>query len=422
MNIKKVKDKVVIGLSLLAITGCSSANKIHYDSLQASKSDDSTMDSGYLIISDDQRAAINKGNTFAVNLFKSQIDFSSKVVSPLSVSYLMGMLANGAEGTTQKEILKTLGVGDMSLNSLNEAYRVVLNTASKLDKSTTINIANCIAVDKGIDLKKDFTHTVSTMYDAKVESLDFSNPKSKDKINTWCNSQTNGMIPSIIDQLSPSDVSVLMNAIYFDGSWTSKFEKSQTKEENFRGYTRDIKRVKMMHQNDKFDYLDSEKFEAVNLPYGNRSYTMTVLLPKDGVSIEEMMSTLDAEKIRDIRRNMENCIVDLKLPKFTTSTETTLNNSISKLGASSMFSSSAANFKNMSDANVYVSKMLQKAKIEVSEEGTKAAAVTTAMVAMTSLKPDEPRRVNFHANRPFVYVITDNKCGAIFFIGQYLGD
>lgn len=418
---KKIKTAALAGLSALALASCSSTNKIVKEDNATKPNSYMDTDAKYLIISNDQRATINKGNDFAVNLFKTQIDMQSKVISPLSVSYLMGMLANGADGDTQKEILASLGVSDVTLQTLNESYRALLNSTATADKQTTINIANYIAVDKHFSLKSDFRNTVGKMYDAGVESLDFSSSKAVDKINQWCSKQTNGMIPKIIDQLSASDVAVLMNAIYFEGTWETPFEKELTKEENFRGYTRDIKRIQMMHQEDNFSYLNNNTFEAVTLPYGNRTYNMTVLLPKEGVSIEEMMKQLDAQKIGSLYRDMEKCVVDLKLPKFTTSTEVVLNDAISKLGAPSIFTG-AANFKNMSDASIFISKMLQKAKIEVSEEGTKAAAITAGMVAMTALNPDEPRHVKFHANRPFVYIITERQTGAIFFIGQYLGE
>lgn len=418
---KKIKTAALAGLSALTLASCSSTNKIAKEDNATKSNSYMDTDAKYLILSNDQRATINKGNEFAVNLFKTQIDMQSKVISPLSVSYLMGMLANGADGDTQKEILASLGVSDVTLQTLNESYRALLNSTATADKQTTINIANYIAADKHFQLKSDFRNTVGKMYDAGVESLDFSSSKAVDKINQWCSKQTNGMIPKIVDQLSASDVAVLMNAIYFEGTWETPFEKELTKEENFRGYTRDIKRVQMMHQEDNFSYLNNNTFEAVTLPYGNRTYNMTVMLPKEGVSIEEMMKQLDAQKIGSLYRDMEKCVVDLKLPKFTTSTEVVLNDAISKLGAPSIFTG-AANFKNMSDASVFISKMLQKAKIEVSEEGTKAAAITAGMVAMTALNPDEPRHVKFHANRPFVYIITERQTGAIFFIGQYLGE
>lgn len=418
---KKIKTAALAGLSALTLASCSSTNKIAKEDNATKSNSYMDTDAKYLILSNDQRATINKGNEFAVNLFKTQIDMQSKVISPLSVSYLMGMLANGADGDTQKEILASLGVSDVTLQTLNESYRALLNSTATADKQTTINIANYIAADKHFSLKSDFRNTVGKMYDAGVESIDFSSSKAVDKINQWCSKQTNGMIPKIVDQLSASDVAVLMNAIYFEGTWETPFEKELTKEENFRGYTRDIKRVQMMHQEDNFSYLNNDTFEAVTLPYGNRTYNMTVLLPKEGVSIEEMMKQLDAQKIGSLYRDMEKCVVDLKLPKFTTSTEVVLNDAISKLGAPSIFTG-AANFKNMSDASIFISKMLQKAKIEVSEEGTKAAAITAGMVAMTALNPDEPRHVKFHANRPFVYIITERQTGAIFFVGQYLGE
>ncbi|WP_302555617.1 serpin family protein [Leyella stercorea] len=418
---KKIKTAALAGLSALALASCSSTNKIAKEDNATKPNSYMDTDAKYLILSNDQRATINKGNEFAVNLFKTQIDMQSKVISPLSVSYLMGMLANGADGDTQKEILASLGVSDVTLQTLNESYRALLNCTVTADKQTTINIANYIAADKHFSLKSDFRNTVGKMYDAGVESLDFSSSKAVDKINQWCSKQTNGMIPKIVDQLSASDVAVLMNAIYFEGTWETPFEKELTKEENFRSYTRDIKRVQMMHQEDNFSYLNNNTFEAVTLPYGNRTYNMTVLLPKEGVSIEEMMKQLDAQKIGSLYRDMDKCVVDLKLPKFSTSTEVVLNDAISKLGAPSIFTG-AANFKNMSDASIFISKMLQKAKIEVSEEGTKAAAITAGMVAMTALNPDEPRHVRFHANRPFVYIITERQTGAIFFIGQYLGE
>ena len=147
---------------------------------------------------------------------------------------------------------------------------------------------------------------------------------------------------------------------------------------------------------------------------------MTVLLPNEGKGIDEMMKSLNAESFAKMHQNMENCMVNLKLPKFTTETKLDLNDIISKLGAPMIFNPSHANFSHLADGKFFVSKMLQKAKIEVSEQGTKAAAVTAA-VMLTSLAPTQIRNVEFFANRPFVYAITDHQSGAILFMGQYTG-
>ncbi len=382
---------------------------------------DDNMDAGYLILSDDQRAAVAKTNDFALNLYRTQAGMDSKVVSPVSVAYLMGMLANGANGATNGEIMKALSLEGTSLQTLNETYKSIINIASRLDRQTQINIANCIAVNKNISLKGDYRKTMQALYDAHVESMDFASKKALAAINGWCDKQTNGMIPKIVDELDPGMAAVLMNAIYFNGTWEKKFDKADTKTENFRGYTRDIKKVPMMHQEDKFMYTDNADYAAVRLPYGNDHYAMTVILPAEGKSVNDIAASLTADKVTRMQNDMDKCVVDLKLPRFTTATETQLNQPISALGAPSIFTTSA-DFGRMADKPVYVSSMFQKAKIEVSEEGTKAAAVTIGMVAMTALNPEMPRRVEFHADRPFLYLITERTTGAIFFIGQYTGD
>ena len=420
----RVKSTTMIGLTALAITSCASSNKAQKDNVVV-KPDNiqnmEDMDNSYLILSDAQLSAVNKGNTFALNLFRTQAGMDSKVVSPLSVAYLMGMLANGAEGNTQTEIMKTLGMNDVSLETLNEAYKAIINTASTLDKQTTVNIANCIAVNQQISIKDKYKKAMLQTYNAQVESMNFAGDALK-RINNWCDKQTNGMIPSIIDQLNPNAIAVIMNAIYFNGTWDKKFDKNDTKKEPFKGYTRDIKRVDMMHQNAKFDFVEQEDFSAINLPYGNGTYNMTVILPHNGKSTTEIMEKLNAEKLSELNNKMEKCIVDLKLPRFSTSTETQLNKPISNLGAPSMFISSQADFSKISDTPMFISSMLQKAKIEVSEEGTKAAAVTAGVMMMSALPSEQPRRVEFHADHPFVYLITESHTGAIFFIGQYTGD
>ena len=379
------------------------------------------MDNEYLILSDAQQSIVDRGNQFALNLFRTQAGMDSKVVSPLSVSFLMAMLANGADSTTKDEILSTVA-GDKSLSvaELNDTYAAFLRMAANGDKLTTINIANYIALNKGFKLKSTYAGTVGSKYAANVENLDFASPKALKHINQWCSDKTCRMIPSIIDRLNPSDVAVLLNAIYFNGSWTHQFPKKNTRLENFQGYTRDIKKVDMMHQERKFFYADNSRFAAVELPYGNGQYSMTVLLPNEGVSINDMMKQLTAGEFAKLQQQMSECIVDLKLPRFSTTTNVSLNAPLSALGAKTMFTSSA-DFSGMADAGVFVSAMLQKAKIEVSEEGTKAAAVTAGVIALTALH-EQPRHVKFHAKRPFVYTINEKNSNAILFVGQFTGE
>lgn len=425
---RKMMSAAMIATAALAFTSCSTSKSAQTGNKnQVSVKDDGIatlpaedMDPTFLIYSDAQRNVVKKNNDFAFNLFHQIQGMDGKVVSPMSVAYLMGMLANGADGATQQQILKAIGCEGVSLQEVNELYQGMMQVLGKQDKQTKVEIANYIAINKNNKINKDFAQEVSQSYQAAIESLDFSSSKTTQRINHWCSEQTDGMIPKIIDQVDAGAVSYLMNAIYFNGTWAEKFDAHNTKQETFRGYTRDIQKVDMMHQVKKFYYTENEMYKAVDLPYGNGSFSMTVLLPNEGKGIDEMMKSLNAESFAKMHQNMENCMVNLKLPKFTTETKLDLNDIISKFGAPMIFNPSQANFSHFADGNFFVSKMLQKAKIEVSEQGTKAAAVTAA-VMLTSLAPTQIRNVEFFANRPFVYAITDRQSGAILFMGQYTG-
>lgn len=425
---KHYTTTAAILLTAALTVSCNSSKKLQNpnnpstdNTVVVTPSNSTDMDEAYLTLSDAQRDIVNRNNVFALQLFNQVSDHGSKVVSPLSVAYLMGMLANGADGVSQQEILKAIGCEGINISDLNTLYQNILQTADRLDQQTTVSIANYIAVNKAYHLRPQFVSTVIDHYMAGVESLDFSNPTSAKHINNWCSKHTDGMIPSIIDQTDPAAVSYLMNAIYFNGTWEKKFDARKTSEENFRGYTRDIQKVEMMHQRNKFLYAEMPLYKAVVLPYGNGVYHMTVLLPNEGKSIREMMASIDASTLSTLTSKMDICNVNLQLPKFTTETNIPLNGIVSTLGAPSIFNPAEANFSKFADGQFYVSQMLQKAKIEVSEKGTKAAAVTAA-VMLTSLGPTDYRDVNFIADHPFVYTISDSQSGTLLFVGQFTGN
>ena len=408
---------------LLALSACSSTKKISDNKSNdiVSMTTEEEIDPEFMVLSDAQYDLVKRNNNFALNLFSEMKGVGSNVVSPMSVTYLMAMLANGAEASTREEIMDAIGAKDFDIDEMNAFYAYLIRRAKTTDKQTTLNIANYIALNKEFKLKKKFASTIADSYQGAVESLDFTNPESTKRINGWCSEHTNNMIPTIIDQVEPSAVAYILNAIYFNGTWTDKFDKNNTNKEQFNGYTRDIMYVDMMHRNAKYYYTSNDVYSAVTLPYGSGAYSMTVILPNEGKFITDLTKTLNADTIASLRRNMEECLVDLKLPRFTTEMKLPLKGIVAKLGAPSMFDATRADFSSFANGNVYVSEMLQKAKIEVSEEGTKAAAVTMGMVKLTSMRPQEPRRVDFHCDRPFVYMIQDNYTGAILFMGQFTG-
>lgn len=404
-------------------TSCSTANK-SVSSEEASRPQTNkeyeNMDAEYLTLTDAQDSIIAKNNTFAVKLFEKTAKMQSTVISPVSVSYLMAMLANGANGQTKADIMKALQLEEKDLDEMNALYKMMIQRCGNTGKGTTLNIANYFAMNKEVNLEDAYANKMKNIYNAGIESLDFTSSKTTAHINNWCKKNTNGMIPSIIDKVDANASAYIMNAIFFNGTWADKFSKSQTKNENFRGYTRDITMVPMMHKSDKLLYWGNDMYTAVRIPYSNSSYTMTVMLPNEGVSIDEILKTMENADLTAWRQDAEQCIVDLKLPRFTTEADVTLNNGISELGAANIFNSNA-DFTNIAKTNMFVSEMFQKAKIEVSEEGTKAAAVTAAIMTMSALPTEEPKHVTFHANRPFVYIITEANTNAIFFMGQYTG-
>ena len=421
-----MKTFALMGMTAMALSACRTARvEKAAENGNANWSVNEEVDESFLILSDAQHEMVNNNNSFAFSLYNKTMGMNSRVVSPLSVTYLMSMLANGADGETQQQILATLGwagegIQQPSLQDINDYSRMLIEKTARLDKAVTVEIANYVAVNKEFKLNSKFQKSVERDYKASVESLNFTSPSTLKRINDWCNDRTHGMIPSIINELDPDAVSYLMNAIYFNGTWKDKFSKEETKQEMFRGYTRDIQYVDMMHRHGEYFYADGDGYSAVSIPYGNGAFRMTVILPSEGSFLRDVMASMDGGKFQALQRSMEKCNVDLKIPRFTTEVDLPLNDIISALGAPLIFSSQA-DFSQFARGDFYVSKMFQKAKIEVSEEGTKAAAVTAAIMMMSAVRPEKKRNVVFHADSPFAYIISENSTGSIYFMGQYTG-
>ena len=421
-----MKTFALMGMTAMVLSACRTTRvEKAAENGNANWSVNEEVDESFLILSDAQHEMVNNNNSFAFSLYNKTMGMNSRVVSPLSVTYLMSMLANGADGETQQQILATLGwagegIQQPSLQDINDYSRMLIEKTARLDKAVTVEIANYVAVNKEFKLNSKFQKSVERDYKAGVESLNFTSPSTLKRINDWCNDRTHGMIPSIINEVDPDAVSYLMNAIYFNGTWKDKFSKEETKQEMFRGYTRDIQYVDMMHRHGEYFYADGDGYSAVSIPYGNGAFRMTVILPSEGSFLRDVMASMDGGKFQALQRSMEKCNVDLKIPRFTTEVDLPLNDIISALGAPLIFSPQA-DFSQFARGDFYVSKMFQKAKIEVSEEGTKAAAVTAAIMMMSAMRPEKKRNVVFHADSPFAYIISENSTGSIYFMGQYTG-
>ena len=364
---------------------------------------------------------VEKGNTFAFN-FIDRINSAEKkdyVVSPLSMQFLLGMILDGAKGTTADEICQVLGFGEGQTGAVNEYCLSLLEQLPKMDKKTTLSIADAIFVDDGWPLKKSYKEDVGKYYKAAVENLDFSNKaKALKVINGWCNDNTNGLIPKVLDGVSTDILAYLLNAVYFKSQWAEKFEKGSTADETFTDETGTKSKIKMMKQRKDFGYYQNDTYQAVCLPYGNGVFKMTVFLPNNGCAVVDVTKALKKEAWNTLRFRMSTADVDLWLPKFETKYHIELNDILSDMGMPSAFN--AADFSAMSDYANSLSFVMQDAVIKVDEEGTEAAAVSTAGIEKNSIgAPGD--KVVFHADHPFLYLITESSSGAVLFAGRYSG-
>lgn len=383
-----------------------------------------------------QQVFVNDNNTFTLNFLKAvnETDRSGKsfIYSPLSITYVLGMVNDAATGQTEQELEQALGFHQGGINAVNDYCKNLIDNLPKVDNKVTLNIANAIFLNKNYTLKPQFTQDMQTYYNAKAEALDFGAPETLDHINGWAKEKTNGMIPNILDEIDPYMVSYLLNAIYFKADWASKFDKNNTKTESFttdNGKTE----LPLMHQNVLINYVNNGVYSAIKMPYGNGYWDMTVMLPEDGKTTDDIISQLSSRGFNDVEGfcgTMGGVFkpyeVDLKLPRYETESDTKdvptgLTGLLQKMGINRIFDGSLAEIPNMANAHVYISMMRQKAKIKVNEEGSEAAAVTVAGITLTSNEPVQYPKAVFHANRPFVYVISEASSGVILFVGKFTG-
>lgn len=361
---------------------------------------------------------VSSNNNFAFNLFRTAQEDKSQILSPLSITYALSMLNNGATGETQQEMNQTLGFFETDIDSINVFCKKMLDGSPALDKGTQVLIGNTIYTNKGYTLKTDFVKKAKEYYDATPESRDFHDGETLNVINQWASDHTNKMIDQVLDDqtFNPNAVSYLLNAIYFKGAWAEKFNKDLTKE----GLFNDKEKVMMMRQVEKLYYADNDYFSSVELPYGNGSFCMTVMLPHEDKTIDDVLDYLSSKTWKDNGNRMHKCLVDLELPRFETKTDMELNTIMQKLGISKALTNDAE-FDRFCDVSTKIDLIKQVARIKLDEEGTEAAAVTVIEMTKTTAIPREPERVVFHANRTFLYVISEQSTEAIFFIGKYTG-
>lgn len=332
-------------------------------------------------------------------------------ISPTSVSLALSMVYNGAAGQTQADMAKTLQFQKMNTASINQESLGLINTLKNPDKKVELAIANSIWMNKTSTINPSFVNTIKDSYNAEATTLDFTAPIAKTTINSWVKKQTKDKIPEIVDSTN-GKVLILVNAAYFKGTWTNEFDKAQTADRNFMPSQGAAYKKPFMKQSSKMAYFGDNAVQSVELPYGeNERMRMNVFLPKD---VNSFVSTLDAATWNQYMARYKKEQGTLLLPKFRLEYSKSLANTLGQLGMKSAFTD-AADFSGIAKG-VTISEVQHKTFLDVNEEGTEAAAVTSVEVVSTSV--DAPKE-NFtmDVNRPFFVAIRDTKTGELLFTG-----
>ncbi len=359
-------------------------------------------------------------NEFGFNVFKKLHQHNpadNLFVSPSSIATALTMALNGAKGATADEIKTMLKINQFDLPEINAAYKTMLTTLPALDNEVTLQSANSIWYRQGFPVKPPFLETNTQYFGSQVQALDFRNPDAKNVINGWVNDKTRGLIPTIIDEIPDNAIMYLINAMYFKGSWTRKFDKDETTQMPFIKSNQTTTPVDMMGYSGtvKFPLYTEDAFYAVDLPYGDSVYSMTLLVPRGNADVETLIADLNMQKWQQITTGMSVQEMNLRMPKFKMKYEKTLNRALQELGMQTAFSR-AADFTNIADAELSVDEVKHKSFIEVNEEGSEAAAVTSIGIIVTSV----PSYPDILLNRPFLFVIRENQAGNVLFLGKMM--
>jgi serpin B len=364
---------------------------------------------------------INSNNAFGIELFKriTLEEDGNFMLSPLSASVALTMLLNGCGGDTYTQLKETLQYPEeLEIGDINEAYSSLVIQLLQADSKVKIAIANAIFYRLGFEVKPLFLSTMSQHYDAHIQGLDFGLPSALAIINGWASDNTYQKIPKVLDEIDPDAVMFLMNALYFKGDWSYQFDKSQTQLRPFSLDNGTSIDVNTMHGEVGAKCTLGESYNAIELPYGRTNFTMVIVVPTE--SLDELYSSFNAETWNEITISMdefsEYSSVEVFMPKFIFSYEKYLNDQLISMGMVDAFIPFVADLSGISDASIYVNFVKQNTFVEVNEEGTEAAAVTTIGVYETSVGPGNPPI--FIVDKPFIFAIRERTTNTLMFIGK----
>jgi serine protease inhibitor len=335
-------------------------------------------------------------------------------ISPLSASMALGMTATGAAGETLDSMRTVLGYQGVDLQAMDESYRSLIDLLRGLDPSVEFRIANSIWYRDGLPVEQSFVDATKQYFDAEVAALDFGSPGAVGTINDWVKRSTNDKIDKIVEQIPEEIMMYLINAIYFKGSWTAQFDKAQTRDEPFFADDGSQPSVPMMTVKGGFRAAATGEYRAVELPYGGGAYSMIVVVPQRGSSIDSLIARTDAPGWQALLAGLHETGGVVQIPKFRLEWKGNLNRSLIDMGMGIAFDYGRADFTGIArGGGLAISTVDQKTYVNVDEEGTEAAAVTAVGVGIVSA-PSALLR----ADRPFLFAIRERFSGTLLFIGK----
>ncbi|KAG8177425.1 hypothetical protein JTE90_026210 [Oedothorax gibbosus] len=366
--------------------------------------------------------ALSEANNYlAVNLHKELAKEGQNVFfSPFSISTALAMLFCGSRSETAAEMRQVLGyqAANIKDEDLKTSFEYLLAAIEKSPDSYILACANSVLSQKDFSVKDEYKSLLVESFKALLEEVDFARESgvAVKKVNGWVGEKTNNMITNLLDSLDPSTVMVLVNAVYFKGSWKEQFNERETFLQYFynNGDGENHKQVDMMHLKKEFNYAEKDSYKALELPYKGEEISMLILLPNDRNGLQDLEKSLNPNFIQDLKSSMRNTKVEVALPKFKMEYSKALKETFQKLGMNRLFQR-GAHFGGISDSNeLLISEVIHKAVLEVNEEGSEAAAATAVVMMLCSLQFDP----EFIVDHPFLFVIYNSKNNMIWFMGR----
>jgi serpin B len=364
-------------------------------------------------------ALIESNNDFSYQIFNqivaNETNNTNVFISPLSMYYALSMAALGADTDTRTEFDALLGWAGKDETEVLESLKSLYQQLMPPNNEVKLDIANSLWQREGAPIKEAYKNQVAGNFDAEVRTLDFTNPESVAIINGWIADKTNDLIKDMLDQISSDAIMYLINAIYFKGDWLYVFDEEDNLQMPFYKADGTNTHVTFMRQKTNLNYLNNEQLIGVQLPYSDTNYCMTLLIPKEGLAIDAIIEEMNAESMKTWTEAMQMKEIEIQLPKFKYGFGTrNINPELQRMGLLKAYSPSEADFSKITDLQIYISRVMHKAFIEVNEKGSEAAAATIIEFENTSIGEETMA----YFNKPFVFTIQHLPTQTLLFMGK----